>query len=228
MGQVESFSSFPDAVDSFQDTIIRQAKSLSEISSLTYDQFNEHLKELNALSLRCMDSDGKQLLFAVKMGSDSSVLWKATVRIACVKYDPKSKETQCCRLLNLGEFLKIFKTIKNEVVTAQQIDVTNVRADSLMQRVTSVVTNNNENSYEPSTECCICLERKQEITLPCAHSYCQPCINMWNVNNNTCPVCREVLTNSNEEWILFDAPNSAEINEHIAHSLINIVADSAD
>lgn len=150
-------------------------------------------------SLRCMDSDGKQLLFAVKMGSDSSILWKATVRIACVKYDPKSKETQCCRLLNLGEFLKvglffvtnvscistlfncrqIFKTIKNEVVTAQQIDITNEHANSFIQRVASVVANNNENAYEPSTECCICLERKQEIILPCAHSYCQRCIDMW-------------------------------------------------
>lgn len=49
MGQGESFNSFPNAVDSFQDTIIRQAKTLSEISSLSYDAFNENLKELNAL-----------------------------------------------------------------------------------------------------------------------------------------------------------------------------------
>lgn len=35
------------------------------------------------------------------------------------------------------------------------------------------------------------------------------------------------MTSSGEEWVLSDAPNSAEINEHIATSLINI-ADSAD
>ncbi|KAJ8970536.1 hypothetical protein NQ314_001176 [Rhamnusium bicolor] len=30
-----------------------------------------------------------------------------------------------------------------------------------------------------ANECCICFERKQEVTLPCAHSYCLPCIEEW-------------------------------------------------
>lgn len=49
MGQVESFNTLPDAVESLQDMVIRQAKNLSEINSLTYEQFTDQLKELNSL-----------------------------------------------------------------------------------------------------------------------------------------------------------------------------------
>jgi hypothetical protein len=36
-------------------------------------------------------------------------------------------------------------------------------------------------------ECCICLERKPDVILPCTHSYCLPCIEQWNVDHKTCP-----------------------------------------
>ena len=32
-----------------------------------------------------LDANGKQLVFAVKKGTDSTALWKGTVRVACVK-----------------------------------------------------------------------------------------------------------------------------------------------
>lgn len=32
-----------------------------------------------------------------------------------------------------------------------------------------------------TNECVICFERKPEVTLPCAHSYCTPCIEEWYV-----------------------------------------------
>ena len=28
-------------------------------------------------------------------------------------------------------------------------------------------------------ECVICLERKPEVSLPCCHAYCLPCIEQW-------------------------------------------------
>jgi hypothetical protein len=54
-----------------------------------------------------MDSNGKQLVFAVKKGTDSTLLWKGTVRIACVKLDPVTKKVDTYRFLNLGEFLRV-------------------------------------------------------------------------------------------------------------------------
>lgn len=34
-------------------------------------------------------------------------------------------------------------------------------------------------SSELLTECSICLDRKPDLILPCAHSYCCPCIEQW-------------------------------------------------
>lgn len=49
MGQTESCESFPEALESIQKSIIRQAKTLSDISSLTYEEFLNNLSELNSL-----------------------------------------------------------------------------------------------------------------------------------------------------------------------------------
>jgi hypothetical protein len=54
-----------------------------------------------------MDSNGRQLVFAVKKGSDSTLLWKGTVRIACVKVDPVTKKIDMYRLLTLSEFMRV-------------------------------------------------------------------------------------------------------------------------
>ena len=54
------------------------------------------------------DSNGKQLVFAVKKGSDETgVLWKATVRVACVKVDAETKEIDSHKTINLKQFLQL-------------------------------------------------------------------------------------------------------------------------
>lgn len=40
-------------------------------------------------------------------------------------------------------------------------------------------TENGPSSIDSQAECCICLERKPEVLLPCTHSYCTPCIEEW-------------------------------------------------
>jgi hypothetical protein len=54
-----------------------------------------------------MDNNGRQLVFAVKKGTDSTLLWKGTVRIACVKVDLVTKKIDTYRLLTLNEFLRV-------------------------------------------------------------------------------------------------------------------------
>lgn len=71
-------------------------------------------------SKRVTDSEGKQLVFAVKKGTDSTVLWKGTVKIACVKLDPQTKVIESYRLLNLNQFLKVFKTLQCQLTAALQ------------------------------------------------------------------------------------------------------------
>uniref|UniRef100_A0A090XED5 RING finger protein 141 n=1 Tax=Ixodes ricinus TaxID=34613 RepID=A0A090XED5_IXORI len=52
-------------------------------------------------------------------------------------------------------------------------------------------------------ECCVCMERKPEVTLPCTHSYCLFCIEQWSVSNITCPLCREGFDTTGDTWVDF-------------------------
>lgn len=69
------------------------------------------MSELNDLSRKCLDPEGKQLVFAVKRGTDSTILWKATTRIACVKVDPVTRKIDTYKLINLKQFIQVFHTM---------------------------------------------------------------------------------------------------------------------
>ena len=61
-----------------------------------------------------------------------------------------------------------------------------------------------------------------DTILPCAHSYCLPCIEQWNVDHKTCPVCRETLASTNEGWVISDGPDALEIATDIQKALMNL------
>ena len=61
-----------------------------------------------------------------------------------------------------------------------------------------------------------------DTILPCAHSYCLVCIEQWNVDHKTCPVCREALTSTNDGWVISDGPDALEIATDIQKALMNL------
>ena len=82
--------------------VLRQTRSYKEIAGLSYEEFLDYVQDLNEISRysneatlfrdlilfvssHFLDANGKQLVFAVKKGTDSTALWKGTVRVACVK-----------------------------------------------------------------------------------------------------------------------------------------------
>ncbi|XP_055523938.1 RING finger protein 141-like [Wyeomyia smithii] len=263
-----------DAVDSLQFEIKKQAQIFSEIGSLTYEDFQKCLADLNSLARKCLDPNGKQLVFAVKKGTDSSVLWKGTVRIACVKVDPSNKKVEAYKLLNLKQFLQVFRTFQTNLhamvtVETQRIrspasspthssstgrdsssgsaagsferpDISpkssfsftfpqNATASILMDHVDGICGNGASSEdlqgAEGGTECsecCICLERKPEVSLPCAHSYCTPCIEQWNIHQKRCPICDEELASTDDTWVLSEMPEAEEISEEICATLMKL------
>jgi hypothetical protein len=51
-------------------------------------------------------------------------------------------------------------------------------------------------------ECCICFEsigEKNNCVTPCGHKFCFVCLTKALTNNNTCPCCREVLIEVEED-----------------------------
>ncbi|PSN53610.1 RING finger protein 141 [Blattella germanica] len=229
MGQSTSSENvIPETVENIQEEIVRHARVFSEIAALTYEDFQACLGKLNTLSKQCTDSSGRQLIFAVKKGTDSTLLWKGTVRIACVKIDPITKKVDTYRLLNLSEFLRVFKTLQCQLAAAQQSTHKEAAGSSAEARLLTATMLLEEvdlaTGSERLNECCICLERRPDVMLPCAHSYCMPCIEQWNVNNKTCPICRETLDSTDDTWVISEVPGSHEISEEIFCSLMDLAA----
>lgn len=278
-----------DTVDSLQFEIKKQAQIFSEIGSLSYEDFQKCLADLNSLSRKCLDPSGKQLVFAVKRGTDSSVLWKGTVRIACVKIDPSTKKIECYKLLNLKQFLQVFRTFQTNLHAMVTVETQRIRsatnspthsstttstggqgsgassgagsfdaagaspssqnsppfvfpqnptASILMEHVNNIAAGGStagDSSFsdlsqaaggEPDiNECCICLERKPEVSLPCAHSYCTPCIEQWNIHQKKCPICDEELASTDDTWVLSEMPEAEEISEEICATLMKLSVD---
>ena len=84
--------------------------------------------------------------------------------------------------------------------------------------------------------CVVCMERKPDVILPCAHCYCRPCIEQWYTvfwyfaksgsstchrhagaemkHGRRCPVCRS--SNDTDDWVLItDKPQSAELTNYL-------------
>lgn len=146
MGQSSSNATekfIPGTVDIVHEEIYRHARFISEIALLSYDDFLSDLGKLNKLSVfsncsvlgtvwwvyfwhfiyrsqKCLDTGGQKIIFAVKKGTDKTVLWKGTVRIACVKLDPETKKVHSYRLLSLVEFLRVLKTLQCQLSAVEQ------------------------------------------------------------------------------------------------------------
>lgn len=54
------------------------------------------------------------------------------------------------------------------------------------------------------TECQICMDKKKQVVLPCAHSFCLHCFQHWSTQSQTCPICRTIFNCSegDELWQL--------------------------
>ncbi|XP_067142168.1 RING finger protein 141-like [Centruroides vittatus] len=215
------------------------ASSLLAVTS--YDEFLEKVKELNCicqtLSRKISERSNNSkslLLFAVKKGSDESVFWKGTVRIGCVLIDTQTGNIKSHRVINLKQFLKVHKALiayvgirsSGDIETAQiaEAAIAEEKIESTISVLSpSIILEGINAELSDPTECCICMERDFEITLPCAHSYCLVCIEQWNVSNKTCPICREKLENTGDSWVLSEIPDSEIVSAELLQTLMGMI-----
>lgn len=175
-------------------------------------------------SRNCMFIDGRQLVFTIKKGTETSFLWKATVRIACIKFNPVTKRIESCTILNLRQFIQLFKTFQahlETMITSEKQQLSHSFHENLLENACSTMSMSSINEFDGSVaeECCICLDRKPDLILPCLHLFCQTCIEQWNMNSKTCPVCQEKLDSAEDGWVISEFPEAGEISNEIRDSL---------
>jgi len=235
-------------LDQLQGEVLRQTRTYKEIAGLSYEEFLDYISELNEISSHFLDANGKQLVFAVKKGTDGTALWKGTVKVACVKIDATTKEVDSYKLLTLKQFLSVFRGLQTQAAaikgqdddqpsspdsseTTSQSSLTLLGGASSsgkpqpLQFSASMILDDLALDGTSLEECCVCLERKPDVILPCAHSYCLPCIEQWNVNHKTCPVCREAVDSTDDGWVISDGPDSLDIATEIQKSLMELAHD---
>ncbi|XP_071548063.1 RING finger protein 141-like isoform X1 [Panulirus ornatus] len=286
MGQGNS-NPLRENLESLHNQLMKHAGAdydIATTTTLTYDQFLGYITQLNQICREYKDSEGRVLVFAVKKGTDSTIFWKATVRIACVKLDTATNKVQSYRLLNIRQFLQVFRRITYECTGGSLgsmdgifgVDATDDTSEGRSSgepvpptMAASMVLGSMQEVAEPSSspmqgdglestaasgtwgtnleECTICLERRPDVILPCAHAYCLPCIEQWweysrpssqdctsssfvysmTVVDKTCPVCRESLKSTDDTWVLSEVPDNDQVNEEIRKTLIGLAGDEA-
>ncbi|KAK2157338.1 hypothetical protein LSH36_193g07041 [Paralvinella palmiformis] len=189
-----------------QNKLTRHAIDIKEAATISYCEFLNTVQELNKITNNFGDVGGKTLVFQVKKGTDTSMWWRGTVRIKCHKVFSHSGVIESSRLLNLKQYIRLYKEIKAQAsMTSLQVDQPNtVCASMILTQMDST------ESTEPE-ECCICMDRQAVVILPCSHIYCEQCIDQWSSDHKTCPICRATVQGNDDTWVLTEKPDKSQM-----------------
>ncbi|KAL4613516.1 RING finger protein 141-like [Arapaima gigas] len=219
MGQQIS-SQTQNVISRLPEKLVKHASLVRDSGFLTYEEFLGRVAELNDVTAKLAAGQPKHLLFEVQPGSDASALWKVAVRIVCTKINKENGLVEASRIMNLYQFIQLYKDIMGQAAElpgagsceegpsaqAPLASVDSCQASMWMGRVKQLTD---------EEECCICMDGKADLILPCAHSFCQKCIDRWSGHNRNCPICRLQVTAVNESWVMSDAPTEEDIASYI-------------
>ncbi|XP_027434139.1 RING finger protein 141 isoform X3 [Zalophus californianus] len=187
------------------EKVAKHVTLVRESGSLTYEEFLGRVAELNDITAKVASGQEKHLLFEVQPGSDSSAFWKVVVRVVCTKINKSTGIVEASRIMNLYQFIQLYKDITSQAsgVLAQSStsedpdenssSVTSCQASLWMgshlnERGKGVIPGNSMPDWvkqlTDEEECCICMDGRADLILPCAHSFCQKCIDKCPCSSN--------------------------------------------
>uniref|UniRef100_A0A4W3KH05 RING finger protein 141 n=1 Tax=Callorhinchus milii TaxID=7868 RepID=A0A4W3KH05_CALMI len=123
------------------------------------------------------------------------------------------------RILNLYQFTQLYReiTVQASGVLTQDSSM----SDGTTAGVSSVSSSHASlwlgkiKQMTDEEECCICMDGRADLILPCAHSFCQKCIDKWSDRNRNCPICRLQVTEAGDSWVVSEAPTEEDIASYI-------------
>ncbi|XP_064807448.1 RING finger protein 141 [Oncorhynchus masou masou] len=199
------------------EKLVKHAGLVRDSGYLNYEEFLARVAELNDVTAKLAAGQQKHLIFEVQTGSDTSALWKVAVRIVCTKINKENGMVEASRIMNLYQFIQLYHDI-----TSQAVEVLSAEGASLPSGTLSSVDSCQASMWmgrvkqlTDEEECCICMDGKSDLILPCAHSFCQKCIDKWSGQSRNCPICRLQVTAANESWVMPDAPTEDDVAGYI-------------
>lgn len=206
-------------INRLPEKVVKHAALVRESGFLTYEEFLGRVAELNDVTARLATEQEKHLLFEVQPGSDSSALWKVVVRVLCTKINKTSGIVEVSRIMNLYQFIQLYKEITSHAsgVMAQSRAAPAENAQSLasLSSCQASILMGRVKQLTDEEECCICMDGRADLILPCAHRFCQKCIDKWSDRNRNCPICRLQVTGANDSWVVSEAPTEEDVASYI-------------
>ncbi|XP_072291060.1 RING finger protein 141 isoform X2 [Eucyclogobius newberryi] len=204
------------AVSRLPEKLLRHAALVKDGGYLTYDEFLVRVAELNDVTAKLAAGQKKHLLFEVEPGSDASALWKVAVRVVCTKINKESAAVEASRIMNLYQFIQLYKDITKGAaeLTAEGAAEASGGIHSPESCQASVWMGRVQELTDEE-ECCICMDGRADLILPCAHIFCQKCIDKWSGQQRNCPVCRLQVSAANDSWVVSDFPTDEELAGYI-------------
>ncbi|CAM4763624.1 unnamed protein product [Rotaria magnacalcarata] len=195
---------------------------LKQIILLRHRNFVQLLNEFNTTLEMFTRDEPHYLRFTIVPHSDSNILWKALMRIACSKIlrTDQSKSNEI--ILNLQQFLSVHESLCQQISTLQCSD-TALYNSSPGDENSSFTTAKLSFNVPNDNECCICMDRKPNLVLPCTHRFCDECFQQWSsqttaTSSHTCPLCR-VDVNSDSGFVLAETPKYDKKNLNQFHRI---------
>ncbi|XP_072906059.1 RING finger protein 141 [Hemitrygon akajei] len=205
----------PMVLNKLPDRVMKHASLMRESGFLTYEEFLARVAELNEITEKLAAGQEKYLLFEVQPGSDTSALWKVIVRIVSSKINKTTGIIEASRILNLYQFTQLYREISMQAgsVFGQSSISEDVATDGSSCQASIWLGRIKEMTDEE--ECCICMDGRADLILPCTHSFCQKCIDKWSDHNRNCPICRLQVKEAGDSWVVSDAPTEEDVASYI-------------
>lgn len=226
MGQGKSFPDPEKTVGLVHGKLKLHLGVITKIAKLSYDDLLQSVKDLNELTTTFTDHKGKQLLFSVEAGTDTTIFWKHTIRICCQKVNTRRNLIESSRILKLRQYIEVYSEITDQVSSLALIPDNASMPSPLAASAdisASIIFDEATKKVDfDEVECCICMENKSEIILGCSHKFCESCIDQWNVTSRTCPICRARVRGSDDTWVLTEKPTANEFQSEVKEYLVGL------
>ncbi|CAL1533728.1 unnamed protein product [Lymnaea stagnalis] len=240
MGQISSSASNPSEGDigQLQSKLFAHFNIIKSLATVKHKEIVDCIEELNTATRSFTDRAGKQLRFMILKDSDTTFLWKGTIRIRCLKINTGTNVVESCRLLTLRQFVVIYKEIIEQVLV-----LSNTRDDSSSESApaaskgeltaSSIFSSSDKKSIgdeEPMNECCVCMDRRACVMLSCCHEFCEICIDNWtrDEKHSNCPLCRTQVAGSDDTWVLTDKNDSGDYASEVKGYLVGLADRSKE
>ncbi|XP_049637040.1 RING finger protein 141 [Suncus etruscus] len=208
----------PLVLNKLPEKVAKHVILVRESGTLTYEEFLGRVAELNDVIAKVASGQEKHLLFEVQPGSDTSAFWKVAVRVVCTKINKSSGIVEASRIMNLYQFIQLYRDITSQAagVLAQTSASENLDENSSsVKSCQASLWMGRVKQLTDEEECCICMDGRADLILPCAHSFCQKCIDKWSDQHRNCPICRLQMSGTNESWVVSDAPTEDDMANYI-------------